>query len=272
MFSWPLLRFNKSVITGSNAGADVRVGRGLLAGLLVVASSTVLIGCEVRGASDYLISGNEAFKRNDYHEAEKDYRNALRIEPNSSTALNNLGVILNELGRYDESAQILGKAVQVDPNNEIAHYTLAQALLKIGKYDEAMSEARAAIGLKDSDMHGHRALAEAALLKAEKDKDPKVVTVAVDEYHSILQADQDDDQAHENLGSALALQGDKEAALSEEKKAVELNPDNLTARKQLARFLHEQGNNADAIKELDAVIQKDGSDQDARKLRSEIQG
>jgi tetratricopeptide (TPR) repeat protein len=251
---------------------NVSVGKRCLTALLILTASGMLAACEVRGAADYLISGNEAFQRNDYKEAEADYRHALKAEPNSSTALNNLGVILNELGRYDEAIDILSRAVKVDPKNTIAHYALSTALSKQGQYDRAMEEARTAISLSNSDLNGHRALANAALLKAKQQNNSDALHVAIEEYRTILQSDSDDDHAHQSLGVALGIQGDKEGALSEEKKAVELNPDNLGARKELARLLHDSGSNDEALKELDTVLEKDKTDAEARKMRDEIKG
>ena len=248
-----------------------KVNQGLRAAVTTAACAMLLFGCgEIKSATEYLISGNEAFQRQDYKQAEIEYKKAIHLEPNSSTALNNLGVVLNELGKYDDAVAILTRAVKIDPKNVIAHYTLAQALTKSGKYAEAIAAAKQAVELGNSDLGGHRALAQAALLKATKDKDNEALKLAIDEYHVILQVDPDDDQAHHNLGDALAMQNDKDGAIAEEKKAVELNEDNLAAHKSLAKLLHEKGDNAGAQKQLDIVIKKNPSDTEARTLRGAL--
>jgi tetratricopeptide (TPR) repeat protein len=241
--------------------------------LLAFSLALVLFGCgELKSATEYLISGNEAFKRNDYKQAEIEYRKAIRLEPKSSTALNNLGVILNELGKYDDAVTILNQAISVDPKNVIAHYTLAQALTKKGMYAEAIVASRKAVELSNTEIGGHKALAYASLLKGKKEQNKEDLKVAIDEYRFILQSDSDDDVSHQNLGEALALYGDQTTALAEERKAVELNPDNLAARKLLAVYLHESGESEDAAKQLDTVIEKDPADAEARELRTKIAG
>lgn len=136
----------------------------LSASLAAIVLVCLLGGCSVRPpASSYLIRGNEYFKKNDYPQAEREYRDALKSEPKSATALNNLGVILNEEGKYDEAISYLHGALDVDPKNAIAHYVLSEALAKKSKFDEAFAEANAAIGLDAGEPRAYCALAEAAL-------------------------------------------------------------------------------------------------------------
>ena len=54
------------------------IARRAAAAVVAGACCLFLFGCELRGATDYLIAGNEAFQRNDYKQAEVEYRNALR--------------------------------------------------------------------------------------------------------------------------------------------------------------------------------------------------
>jgi protein O-GlcNAc transferase len=245
------------------------------AAAVAVCVAAIVCGCgEYRGATDYLISGNEAFKRSDYKQAEIEYRNALKLEPNSSTALNNLGVILNELDKTDEAIDVLRRAIAIDSNNIIAHYTLSRALVRKGDLDGAIAEAKLALAAPkgNEELDAHKALAQASLMKAKRDNDQEALKVAIDEYRYVLNADSDDPDAHEKLAEALEFSGDKETAMAEAKKAVELNPDAMGARKLLARMLIEQGNKEDAQKELQVVLQRDPSDEDARKLMASIGG
>jgi len=71
------------------------------------------------------------------------------------------------------------------------------------------------------------------------------------------------------LGEALEFSGDKEAAMTEAKKAVELNPDSVPAHKLLARLLIDAGDKDAAQSELKIVLEKDPSDADARKLQEQ---
>lgn len=241
------------------------------AACLAVCTGFLLAGCgEFKSATEYLIAGNEAFKRSDYKQAEIEYRNALRLEPESSTALNNLGVILNELGRSDDAIEILSRAKKIDPKNVIAHYTLSQAQIKKGLYEEAILNAKRAIELSNDELGAHRALALATLMKAKRDSNQEDLKTAIGEYHTILQSESDDDAAHEHLAEALEMSGDKDGALCEAKKAVEDNADNLVARKLVARLLIDVGDKDGAAAQLKTVIEKDPADAEARKLQSSL--
>ena len=240
----------------------------------VVAAASLSACAEYHSATDYLIAGNEAFQRNEYKQAEIEYRNAIKLDPTSETALNNLGVILNELGKSDEAIEVLRKAISIQQTNIIAHYTLSQALAKKGDLDGAIAEAKAALAQPkgNEELGAHKALAQASLQKAKKDKNQDALKVAIDEFHTLIQSEADDADAHFGLGDALNVSGDKEAAMTEVKKAVDLNPDLLTARKMLAQFYIEQGKKDAAAKELQTVLKKDPSDSEARKLQAEVGG
>src|SRR6185503_12962766 len=76
-------------------------------GVITLTAILTLSACEVpKSATEYLIAGNEYFKARKYEAAAEQYQEALRREPESSTAANNLGVVLNELGRYEDAATV----------------------------------------------------------------------------------------------------------------------------------------------------------------------
>lgn len=69
-----------------------------------------------------------AFNNNhDFAKAEASFREALKYEPNSALALNNLGSVLNEEGKFDEAIPLLEKAVASDPTFALARNNLAWA-------------------------------------------------------------------------------------------------------------------------------------------------
>jgi tetratricopeptide (TPR) repeat protein len=173
-------------------------------------------GIKLKTATEYLIDGNEYFKAGEYKKAEANYKTALKLAPASSTAMNNLGVILNEEGHYDEAIQVLKDALKRDPKNAIAHYVLASALTKKGLYDEATAHATTATQLDPTEAAAYRALAEAAIGKSD-------YPIAIQAYHAILALEPDNDIMHHRLAIALGRVGDADTQILEEKKAISLN-------------------------------------------------
>ena len=238
----------------------------------LVAVCCTLSACgEQKNHTEFLMAGNEAFKTGDYKQAEVEYQQALKLEPKSSTALNNLGVVQNELGKFDDAAATLERAVAADPKNAIAHYALAKSLIKKGNYTQALQEAQQSIALNQQqgsdELSGHRALAEAALLKAKSENNANDLNMAIEEYKYVIKEDPDDSESHTNLGDALAMQKNVDGALVELRKAIEIDDDNLEARKKIAELLHDRGDNVGALKEIDAVLAKNKTDNEARKMR-----
>ena len=85
-------------------------------------------------------------------EAIAEYREAIRLQPDSVHAWSSLGVLLCEV-KHDATAaaEAFRQAIQLDPENGPAHYNLANALQAEGQADEAIAEYREAIRLDPGD-------------------------------------------------------------------------------------------------------------------------
>jgi tetratricopeptide (TPR) repeat protein len=59
-----------------------------------------------------------------YEEAIREYKEALKLEPQHPAIHRNLGVLLARLGRYDEAIEHLRAVLQVVPDEPLARETL----------------------------------------------------------------------------------------------------------------------------------------------------
>ncbi|PIV27968.1 MAG: hypothetical protein COS36_03850, partial [Candidatus Altarchaeum sp. CG03_land_8_20_14_0_80_32_618] len=59
-----------------------------------------------------------------YEEAEKEYREAIKINPKDADAHNNLGILLKNLKRYEEAEKEFREAIKINPNDADAHNNL----------------------------------------------------------------------------------------------------------------------------------------------------
>ena len=62
----------------------------------------------------------------DYQQAEEFYREALKIDPASSIAAFNLGVVLEDQGAIQEAIEAYDHTLSVDPTLPDVHYNLAR--------------------------------------------------------------------------------------------------------------------------------------------------
>ncbi len=88
---------------------------------------------------------------NDDEKALVFYQRSLKADPNNFSAMTNLGVCLQKLGRLEAAAQILRNALQVQPDYTPAFKNLALVLKQLHQYRAAIDYLEAAIKLQPND-------------------------------------------------------------------------------------------------------------------------
>ena len=73
----------------------------------------------------------------DYQKAKDCYEKAIEINPNYINALNNLGVIFQELGEYQKAKDCYEKAIEINPNDINALNNLGLTFKELGEYQKA---------------------------------------------------------------------------------------------------------------------------------------
>jgi len=88
-------------------------------------------------------------------DAEAEYREALRINPNSAEAHNNLGVLLCDMGRKEGAEAEYREALRINPNSAEAHYNLGISLYDMGRKEDAEAEYREALRINPNSAEAH---------------------------------------------------------------------------------------------------------------------
>jgi tetratricopeptide (TPR) repeat protein len=83
-------------------------------------------------------------------DAEKNYREALRIEPNFTEALFNLAILRTRARALDEAATLYARVTTLDEDNAGAHLNLGIVLYSLGRNDQATAELSRAVALDPS--------------------------------------------------------------------------------------------------------------------------
>jgi tetratricopeptide (TPR) repeat protein len=80
-------------------------------------------------------------------QAEKQYEEALRINPNYAEAWNNLGTVQHGRGKYKQAIKSYRKAVSLRPNLAQAHKNMGSAYFALGRYDAGFEAFQSAYSL-----------------------------------------------------------------------------------------------------------------------------
>ena len=110
----------------------------LVAFLLFIPSSGVLASGLREEAITYRIQGYEAQRRGDTATALTYYQKSAALDPTYPTPLNDVGVLLEEQGRFEEAEESYRKALSLNPSYLEAHANLAMLYERMGRKEQAV--------------------------------------------------------------------------------------------------------------------------------------
>jgi tetratricopeptide (TPR) repeat protein len=155
-------------------------------------------------------------------EAEELYRELVEEDPDNVRALNNLGVLLDEMGDSEGAVAHLKAARRIEPTNQEILGNLGAALGSMGKYAEAEEELRTAYRL---DPTNHQIRANLGILLFRRG----LYDQAVIELEAVCAAHPDDGLPLYYRGEALNRLGRVDEAIEALERVVELVPRNSKA-------------------------------------------
>jgi protein O-GlcNAc transferase len=170
----------------------------------------------------------------DLSEAVASYKEALRLKPSYAEALSNLGVAYKVQGRVADAIASYHEALRLKPSFPDAHNNLGLALADQGKFDEAVANFHQALHLKPDFPEAHYNLGKALQQQGKIDE-------AVASYHRTLQLQPNYPDAFNNLAVALTTQGKLDEAAMYLQQALTTNPHHADAHNNLGNVLKEQG-------------------------------
>ena len=86
----------------------------------------------------------------DYVAAEREYRRAIAVNPNYAAAHQNLGVMLNRIGRSAEGIAEVQRALELEPFSTIVNRLYGDLLAHNRRYDEALTQLKKTLELEPS--------------------------------------------------------------------------------------------------------------------------
>ena len=192
--------------------ALVRVERGRM--VLGIAASV--------GVAGGLAMATEARVR-DYSSLVSIWEDAVAVNPDASTARNNLGFAYDNAKRFDEARAQFEAAVRLDPEDASPRLNLGKSLAMAGDFAGAQRELEAARELEAESVAPVLALGNLAYVRGDYD-------VAIVWFQQAVAMRPDSFDVHYNLAVALEQVGRRAEARQHMNRAGEIDPERLQSQ------------------------------------------
>ena len=154
---------------------------------------------------------------NEASQAIAQWREVVRLLPQSPQAYYHLGNLLDTMGRSEEGLSCFEEALRRNPNLPEAHNGRALALANVGRLAEAQRELEAVVRAQPR-------FTEARVNLGQLLTQQQKVDEAIAQYELALKLDTNSAAAHVNLGKLLGQHGDKAGAIAHYQAALRINP------------------------------------------------
>ena len=166
-------------------------------------------------------------QNNNLQDAQNYYQKVLKIEPNNTPTLNNLGVIFKGLGDLQKAKDCYEQAIKINPNYADAHNNLGNIFNGLGDLQKAKDCYEQAIKINPNYADAHNNL---GVIFKKLGEHQKAKTC----YEKVLEIDPNHIQVLNNLGTIFKELKDYQKAKECYEKAIELNPDLFDALRNIA--------------------------------------
>ena len=181
-------------------------------------------------------------------DAQRLYRTILAGDPRNPDALHLLGVLLGQIGRYDEAVAQIEKALSVDPQSALFQSSLAQVHTRAGRLTEAAAILERVVSRGPPSSQAYSDLGAVLQESGELGR-------AVDAYRRAIAIDPGVAVVHFNLGTALKQQNRTREALECVERAVALDGSQAHFRMTLAGYYLEAGDPRAALQSCVACLE-----------------
>jgi predicted O-linked N-acetylglucosamine transferase (SPINDLY family) len=196
-------------------------------------------------------------------EAAAIYENILSARPHDFEALQGLGILHYQNGRWDEAARLMGEAARARPEAADASYNYACALRRLNRPEDALAAFDAAIAARPAYLE---ALANrgSVLMEMRRHAD------ALAAFDAALALKADLAELWNNRGGALAALGRAAEALASYDRAVALKPDYADAWKNRGMAQAGQNLTEDALASFTKALALKPDDPDLVMYRADL--
>jgi len=192
-------------------------------------------------------------------EAEASFRRALEVDPDSVAALYGLGRASSSRRDYAAAVEHFETALLLEPRATVIYYPLGLAYRGLGEEEKARQsiDKRGVAKISDPPMNRIRGLVEgwrAHLTRGSVLAGEGYYEQAAQAFRAAVQMAPEEASARANFGSALFKLGDLEGARREFEEAIRLDPREAKARFNLGTLSARVGNDERAVEHYRAAL------------------
>lgn len=201
-------------------------------------------------AEELLARGCLYIQNQVWDEAAREFRKAIKMEPEYAEAYNNLGLCLMYAKKQQEAVEALQSALEYFPGWHIAEANLGLALARMGDNESAAANFEHSVVKKRNQPAVWLALGDvqAAVGKVEK---------ALESYEVSVSLSPQNDMAFYRIGMLQARRNKLEEAESALRRALEIEPDNAEATAVLGAIAARRGRLNEARDHFSQVLEAD---------------
>jgi len=166
--------------------------------------------------------------------AQDIYNQILKIDPNHSSALNNIGAIFQDLGENQQAKECFEKVIAINPDYSDAHNNLGVVFIGLGENQQAKECYKKAIAINPNYAPAHYNLGNIFKNLGENQK-------AKDCYEKTIKINPNHADAHNNLGVVFKGLGENQQAKDCYEKTIEINPNHADAHNNLGVIFKDLG-------------------------------
>lgn len=206
-------------------------------------------------------------ERGDATKACAELERAVALRPDFAEAWSDLGEARKTLFDDDGALTAFRRAVELSPDDAVAQTRLGSRLLDAGEAHEAVPHLEAAVRLDPKNQSSLNALQRALRQDGQMERGDAVKQKLADVLHERDKADQRLVAAIDlnNKGAALEKNGDLRGALVKYRAALDLNPDHVGIRTNLAVALLKLGQWDEGLAQMREALRRDPHNETLRK-------
>jgi len=152
-----------------------------------------------------------------------DYTQAIRLDPNNSSAYIHRGYVYYAKGDYNRAIADYDQAIKLAPNREDAYNNRGYVYADKGDLNAAIADYDQAIRLDPNFTAAYKNRGNAYYNKGDLD-------AAIVDYTKAIRLDPNDATVYRNRGVSYIIKGDIDHAIADFEAALRINPNDATAR------------------------------------------